>query len=59
MIEVSPARPTREKLEKIIALANDERANLQMRRSAKRILARYARFFPDMVRVKDDPRKGR
>jgi hypothetical protein len=59
MIEISPARPTREKLEKIIALADDDRANLQMRRSAKRILARYARFFPDMVRVKDDPRKDR
>jgi hypothetical protein len=58
-MEVSPARPTRAKLEKIIALANDDRANLQMRRSAKRILARYARFFPDMVRLKDDPRKER
>jgi hypothetical protein len=58
-MEVSPARPTREKLEKIIALADDQRADLQMRRAAKRILARYARFFPDMVRLKDDPRKDR
>jgi hypothetical protein len=58
-MEIPPVRPTRAKLEKIIALADDKRADLNMRRSAKRILARYARYFPDMVRVKDDHRKDR
>ena len=30
-----------------------------MRRTAKRILARYAKHFPELVRVKDDHRKDR
>jgi hypothetical protein len=59
MTEIMLVRPTRAKLAKILALADDERADLNMRRSAKRILARYAKHFPDLVRVKDDPRKDR
>ena len=27
-----------------------------MRRTAKRILARYAKHFPELVRVKNDPK---
>jgi hypothetical protein len=59
MMETPLTRPTRAKLEKILALANDERGDVQMRRSAKRILARYAKHFPDLVRVKDDHRQDR
>lgn len=47
-----PARPTRAKLEKLIALADDDRGDANMRRTAKRILARYAKHYPDLVRVK-------
>lgn len=57
MIEVPPARPTKAKLEKLIALADDARGDIQMRRTAKRILARYAKHFPELLRVKDDHRK--
>jgi hypothetical protein len=59
MIVETPARPTREKLAKIIALANDQRADSNMRRTAKRILARYAKHFPDLVKRKDDSRQDR
>ena len=58
----APARPTRTKLEKLIALADDTRGDQNMRRTAKRILARYAKHFPELLRVKDqrnDPRKDR
>jgi hypothetical protein len=58
-MEAPLTRPTRAKLEKILALANDDRGDVQMRRSAKRILARYAKHFPDLLRVKDDHRKDR
>lgn len=47
-----PVRPTKVKLEKLIALADDDRGDIQMRRTAKRILARYAKHFPELVRVK-------
>ena len=30
-----------------------------MRRAAKRKLKMYAKFYPGLVRVKDDPRKDR
>jgi hypothetical protein len=53
MVETPPDRPTRAKLEKIIALANDHRGDVQMRRSAKRILARYAKHFPDLLKKKE------
>ncbi len=52
VIAEPPARPTREKLEKLIAIADDERGDRNMRRTAKRILARYAKFYPGLVRVK-------
>lgn len=58
-MEAPPARPTREKLTKLIALADDARGDIQMRRTAKRILARYAKHFPELVQVKDDHRKDR
>jgi hypothetical protein len=54
-----PERPTMERLRKIIAIADDDRGDIQMRRSAKRILARYAKHFPELVRVKNDHRKDR
>ena len=55
MSEEPPARPTKDKLRKLIAIADDVRGNKQMRRAAKRILERYARYYPDLVRVKHDP----
>jgi len=47
-----PARSTREKLAKLISLADDDRGDIQTRRTAKRILARYAKHYPELVRVK-------
>lgn len=52
MNEASPDRPTRARLEKLIALANDARGDPMVRRAAKRKLALYAKFFPSLVRVK-------
>jgi hypothetical protein len=54
-----PDRPTRARLEKLIALADDDRGDPMIRKAAKRKLAIYARFFPSLVRVKDDHRKDR
>lgn len=51
-----PDRPTRARLEKLIALANDDRGDPMVRRVAKRKLAAYAKFYPSLVRVKDDQR---
>lgn len=59
MIETPPDRPTRAKLEKILALANDDRGEPMMRRAAKRKLAFYAKHFPHLIRLKDDHRKDR
>ena len=59
MVETPPERPSHAKLEKLIALADDSRGDIMMRRTAKRILARYAKHFPELVRVKDDHRKDR
>jgi hypothetical protein len=59
MTEPPPDRPTKARLERLIAFANDERGEPMMRMNAKRKLARYAKFFPDLVKRKDDPRKDR
>ena len=54
-----PDRPTLARLHKLIAFANDDRGDPMMRRAAKRKLKMYAKFYPGLVRVKDDPRKDR
>ena len=59
MIETPPDRPTLARLKKLIALADDDRGDAMMRRAAKRKLAMYARFYPTLVRVKNDKRKDR
>lgn len=59
MVEAPPDRPTRARLERLITFANDERGDPMMRRTAKRKLAMYAKFYPDLVRRTDDPRKDR
>ena len=60
MSDLPPTRPTRAKLEKLIALADDSRGDIMMRRTAKRILARYAKHFPDLLREKKrDPAHDR
>ena len=59
MVETPPDRPTLVRLRKLIALAEDARGDPMMRRAAKRKLAMYARFYPTLVRVKDDHRKDR
>ena len=52
MIEPPPDRPTLARLEKLIALANDERGEPQTRRAAKRKLAMYHRFYPNLLTKK-------
>jgi hypothetical protein len=59
MVETPPDRPTRARLEKLIAIADDDRGDPMTRRAARRKLARYAQFFPSLLRVKDDHRKDR
>ena len=59
MVKSPPDRPTLARLKKLIALADDARGDVMMRRAAKRKLAMYARFYPTLVRVKDDQRKDR
>ena len=59
MIDNPPDRPTRMRLEKLIALADDARGDPMMRRVAKRKLALYAKFYPGLLRVKDDHSKDR
>jgi hypothetical protein len=57
--ETRPDRPTLARLKKLIALADDARGEPMTRRAAKRKLALYARFYPTLLRVKDDHRKDR
>jgi hypothetical protein len=52
MVETPPDRPTRVRLEKLIALANDDRGEPMTRRVAKRKLARYAKFYPSLLTKK-------
>jgi hypothetical protein len=52
MTESAPDRPTRARLEKLIALADDDRGDPMIRKAAKRKLALYAKFFPNLLRVK-------
>jgi hypothetical protein len=59
MTEPPPDRPTRARLEKLIALANDNRGEPMIRRAAKRKLALYHRFYPSMLKRIDDHRKDR
>lgn len=59
MVKTPPDRPTRARLEKLIALANDDRGEPNSRKNAKRILANYARFYPFLLKRTDDPRKNR
>jgi hypothetical protein len=58
--ETPPDRPTLARLEKLIALANDERGEPQTRRAAKRKLAMYHRFYPQLLTKKmpNDHRKA-
>jgi hypothetical protein len=58
-METPPDRPTRARLEKLIALADDDRGDPMTRKAAKRKLALYAKFFPNLLRVKNDHRKDR
>jgi hypothetical protein len=53
MTEEPPARPTRARLEKLIALANDKRGDPMTRRAAKRKLAAYHKHFPHMLKRVD------
>lgn len=53
-----PDKPTRARLEKLIALANDSRGERNSRLNAKRKLALYAKFYPSLVRRVDDPPKN-
>jgi hypothetical protein len=48
--ETPPARPSIAKLEKLIAIANDERGDVMTRRAAKRKLALYHRHYPEMLK---------
>lgn len=59
MTEPPPDRPTKARLERLITFANDARGDPMMRKTAKRKLAMYAKFYPDLVRRTDDPRKDR
>jgi hypothetical protein len=58
MVETPPDRPTLARLKKLIALADDDRGEPMTRRAAKRKLALYARFYPSMLKRKDDHRKN-
>ncbi len=53
-----PDRPTLARLRKLIALANDDRGEPMTRLNAKRKLAIYHKFYPDMLTRTDDPRKN-
>lgn len=57
--ETPPDRPTLARLEKLIALAKDDRGEPMTRLAAKRKLAKYARFYPSLLKRTDDPRKDR
>jgi hypothetical protein len=57
--ETPPDRPTLARLEKLIALANDERGEPMTRKNAKRKLALYHKFYPSMLKRTDDHRKDR
>lgn len=57
MSELPPDKPTRARLEKLIALANDTRGDPMMRMNAKRKLNLYAKFFPSLLKRTDDHRK--
>jgi hypothetical protein len=61
MTDDRPERPTRALLYKIIAVADDVRGDRAMRRAAKRKLALYHRYYPDLLRVKtpNDPAQSR
>ena len=50
--ETPPDRPTLARLEKLIALANDERGEPMTRKNAKRILAMYHKFYPNLLTKK-------
>jgi hypothetical protein len=56
MVEQPPDRPTRARLEKLIALAQDDRGEPTIRMNAKRKLAMYAKFYPSMLKRIDDGR---
>jgi hypothetical protein len=51
MSDVAPERPTVARLKKLIALAEDVRGDLAIRRVAKRKLALYAKFYPDLLKA--------
>jgi hypothetical protein len=50
-----PDRPTKALLRKILAVANDDRGDLSVRRAAKRKLRLYAEHYPDLIRRKTTP----
>ena len=52
MIETPPDRPTVARLRKLIAIAEDRRGDVNVRKVAQRKLALYARFYPGLVREK-------
>jgi hypothetical protein len=56
MSEPPPDRPTRVRLEKLIALANDKRGEPMTRLAAKRKLALYHKSFPGMLKKNDPPK---
>jgi hypothetical protein len=55
MTDEPPARPTKARLEKLIALANDKRGDPMTRRAAKRKLKLYAEHYPRLLRRIDAP----
>ncbi len=57
--ETPPARPSIAKLQKLLAIANDERGEPMTRRVAKRKLALYHKFFPGMLKRTNDHRQDR
>ena len=57
--ESIPDKPTKARLERLIALANDERGDPMTRRAAKRKLAMYHKFYPQLLKRIDDSRKDR
>lgn len=56
--ETPPDRPTKARLEKLIALANDSRGEANIRKAAKRKLLMYHRFYPSLLKRIDDHRKN-
>ena len=59
MTETPPDRPTRARLEKLIALANDERGEPMTRKNAKRKLALYHKFYPKLLKRTDEPKSSK